>query len=48
MLLQMGSTATGSGKPWGPGEPRINRLCFIGRNLDRKELEESFKACIAK
>jgi G3E family GTPase len=33
------------GKPWGE-ELRTNRLIFIGRNLDRSELESSFKACL--
>ena len=30
---------------WGD-EPRSNSLIFIGRNLDRAELEEGFKACL--
>ncbi len=37
------------GKPdreWG-NEPRHNTIIFIGRNLDRKELNEGFKACLA-
>jgi len=33
---------------WAPGEPRINRMVFIGRNLVRKELEEGFHACLVK
>jgi G3E family GTPase len=33
------------GKPWGDA-PRNNRLIFIGRNLDRSELETSFKSCL--
>jgi len=33
-------------RPWG-AEPRRNTLVFIGRNLDRKELNEGFKACLA-
>lgn len=28
------------------GEKRINRLVFIGKNLDRKELEDGFKSCL--
>jgi G3E family GTPase len=31
-------------RPWGT-EPRHNTLIFIGRNLDRKALEEGFRAC---
>jgi G3E family GTPase len=29
------------------GQPRQNTLVFIGRNLDRTELTEKFKACLA-
>ena len=35
-LLQEATTA------WGPGEPRLNRLVFIGRGLRQEELRESF------
>lgn len=31
---------------WGADEPRINKLVFIGKNLDGMELEEGFKACL--
>jgi G3E family GTPase len=34
-------------RPWHDGEPRTNRLVFIGRNLDRAELESGFSACLA-
>ncbi|HEV7432237.1 MAG TPA: GTP-binding protein, partial [Steroidobacteraceae bacterium] len=33
-------------RPWGTAE-RINRLVFIGRNLDRQELEAGFESCVA-
>jgi G3E family GTPase len=33
-------------RPWGT-EPRRNALIFIGRNLDRQELNEGFKSCLA-
>jgi len=33
-------------RPWGT-DPRHNTLIFIGRNLDRKELNEGFKSCLA-
>jgi G3E family GTPase len=46
MLLTMGSSAEGMGRPWAPDEKRTNKLIFIGRNLDRKALTESFEACI--
>jgi G3E family GTPase len=35
------------GAPWRPGESRRNRMIFIGRNLDRAELETGFRACLA-
>lgn len=34
-------------KPWG-NKKRKNSLIFIGRNLDRTELTEGFRACLAK
>lgn len=33
-------------RPWGT-EPRRNSLIFIGRNLDREELNEGFRKCLA-
>ena len=33
------------GAPWG-AEPRNNRLVFIGRDLNRDELTESFLSCL--
>lgn len=41
-------SADGVGSPWGPGERRLNRLVFIGRNLDRESLNASFKACLVR
>jgi len=37
-------------KPWKEGEPRENRMIFIGRNMQkrRQELTEGFMACMAK
>jgi len=32
-------------RPWG-AEPRQNTLVFIGRNLDRHELNEGFRSCL--
>ena len=37
-----------SSMEWAEGEPRVNRMVFIGRDLNRAELEESFKACLVK
>ncbi|MGA2023456.1 MAG: GTP-binding protein, partial [Steroidobacteraceae bacterium] len=34
-------------RPWPPGAPRQSRLVFIGRHLDRLELEAGFESCIA-
>ncbi len=34
--------------PWAEGEKRSCKAVFIGRNLDRKALEDGLKACIAK
>ncbi|KAH7675065.1 P-loop containing nucleoside triphosphate hydrolase protein [Dioscorea alata] len=31
---------------WGSNEPRINKIVFIGKNLDGQELEKGFKACL--
>ncbi|KAI8088799.1 cobalamin synthesis protein/P47K [Halteromyces radiatus] len=33
-------------RPWKDGEERKNRLIFIGKNLNRETLLESFKKCI--
>jgi hypothetical protein len=40
MLLDMGSSDDMGLNlpPWAPGEKRLNKLCFIGRNLNREEL----------
>lgn len=35
------------GAPWREGESRRNRMVFIGRNLDRAELESGFRSCLA-
>lgn len=34
------------GRPWRADEKRTNRMVFIGRNLDREELEAGFLACL--
>ncbi|EOA18695.1 hypothetical protein CARUB_v10007271mg [Capsella rubella] len=34
------------GKSWGPKEKRINKLVFIGRNLDETILRKGFKGCL--
>ncbi len=34
-------------RPWRPDEERRNTLVFIGRNLNRTQLEEGFRKCLA-
>lgn len=34
-------------RDWKEGEQRVSRLVFIGKNLDRAELESAFAACAA-
>jgi len=34
-------------RDWKPDEKRVSRLVFIGKNLDRNELERGFAACVA-
>lgn len=34
-------------EPWGKDEKRVSSLVFIGRNLNRNELEAAFRACLA-
>ncbi|XP_077237995.1 plastid transcriptionally active 17 [Tasmannia lanceolata] len=31
---------------WGPDEQRINKIVFIGKNLDAEALKKGFKACL--
>lgn len=47
MLMGISSSNDGVGRSWKEGEARTNRLVFIGRNLNRIELEASFKSCLA-
>mmetsp|Transcript_30333 Transcript_30333/g.66386 ORF Transcript_30333/g.66386 Transcript_30333/m.66386 type:complete len:457 (-) Transcript_30333:42-1412(-) len=35
-------------KPWAEGEERVCRLTFIGKHLDKEELEKGFSACLVK
>ena len=36
-----------AGRPWEPGTERGNQLVFIGRELERDELTEGLRACLA-
>ena len=35
-------------RAWKPGEQRVNKMIFIGRTLDRDELNSRFRACLVK
>merc|ERR1712037_691511 len=35
-------------KPWPDGEERVCKLTFIGKHLNRQELEEGFRKCLVK
>merc|ERR1719277_834008 len=44
MLMGISSSATDSSiRPWKADEPRTNKIVFIGRRLNRAELEASFR-----
>jgi hypothetical protein len=30
---------------WGPNEPRVSRVVFIGRNLDEAAIRAGFESC---
>ena len=47
MTMEMASSANGKVAGWKEGETRESRFIFIGRNLDREELTEGFRACVA-
>ena len=34
-------------RKWKPEEKRLNQLIFIGRNLNREELNRGFRNCLA-
>jgi G3E family GTPase len=34
-------------RPWSADAPRLSRLIFIGRDLDRQEFEAGFESCVA-
>ena len=34
------------GRAWNPGEERVNRLVFIGRDLDQAKIAQGFRTCL--
>ena len=47
MMMEMSSSAEGAFEGWPKGAERKSRMIFIGRNLDRAELENGFQECVA-
>jgi len=47
MMVNFGSSKDGTIRPWRPDEKRENKVVFIGKNLNREELESGFKSCMA-
>eukprot|EP00291_Cryptomonas_curvata_P029809 CAMPEP_0172206754 /NCGR_PEP_ID=MMETSP1050-20130122/33408_1 /TAXON_ID=233186 /ORGANISM="Cryptomonas curvata, Strain CCAP979/52" /LENGTH=111 /DNA_ID=CAMNT_0012885901 /DNA_START=24 /DNA_END=356 /DNA_ORIENTATION=+ len=39
-------TETALNDPWKEGETRENRFCFIGKNLNRTQLEAALMKCV--
>jgi len=35
-------------RAWGEGEDRVNKMIFIGRNLDRDEITQRFRQCLIR
>ncbi len=48
MMMTMSTSAEGQIKPWGEGEKRVNKIVFIGKNLDRDDIKTSFEGCVVK
>jgi len=48
MMMNMGSSSElgMSHKPWGEGEKKINKFCFIGKNLDKDAMIAELQKCI--
>ena len=47
MMIQMGHSGEGLGRPWQEGEKKMCRAVFIGKELDRKTLIDGFNSCLA-
>ena len=49
MMTTMATSANTPGiEPWKEGEKRMNKMVFIGKNLDRNEITEGFMKCLVK
>jgi G3E family GTPase len=49
MMMNMGSSSElgMSHAPWGESEKRINKFCFIGKNLNKEEMIAELEKCIS-
>ena len=43
--MNLDSSNLGMAHPWQEGEPKINKFCFIGKNLDKTMIKE-LKECL--
>ena len=49
MMTTMATSANTPGiEPWKEGEKRLNKMVFIGKNLNRNEITEGFMKCLVK
>lgn len=48
MMMNMGSSSElgMKHKPWGEGEKRLNKFCFIGKNLNKEEIIADLEKCL--
>ena len=48
MIMNLGSSSElgMKHKPWQENEKRINKFCFIGKNLDKKQIISDLNSCI--
>lgn len=47
MMLNFGSSKDGNIRPWRPDEKRVCKAVFIGKNLNREELESGMRGCLS-
>ena len=46
MNLDSSSNLGMAHQPWQEGEPKINKFCFIGKNLDKEQMIKELKECL--